>query len=419
MTPALLTARAVDGGGERLVVTMRGRIRPTPAGKHVRLKTACGNAHRSCAGRSRSPEASTYLTTRLYGSGCLGQGANSSGRSAMIILNVGYFYTRQRHKIHTLTNFCRRVSLGLHQNGHFVVEFSDRDLVHYYGFYGAFRGLGRKGMCKKLLETIGQTQPEQIWIGMGYSIGPDILAKIRKARPDIPVVLYNTDVREKPFPHLVDMAPNLDWIFLTAGGEALRWYSKAGCPNVAFVPNMTDPAIDRTYPCDPAWQSRALFTGGLHGDPERRELIEYLAANIGVQLYGCLGRPSVTGLDYFRAISNTKIGIDIGAQAQFSKYFSDRAVHYLGCGMLVLTRAVPDIDKMFDVGGELVCFASKEECLDKLRYFQDHEDERRAIALAGQKAVRERFSMKAVVGDMLDTIAGNHPGKPWTEIVHG
>ncbi|MBF0588970.1 MAG: glycosyltransferase [Magnetococcales bacterium] len=335
----------------------------------------------------------------------------------MVILHVANFFNLRFRSIHALTNVSQRIQKGLEAHNHHVVTFSDKDVMRHCTVSGLKR-IGRRRMEKRLLETASMIEPDQVWFGMGDRIRPKVLIELRKRLPEVQLVLYNGDQRDKPFDHLLEKAPLLDWIFSTSGGDNLHWYQKAGCPHSAFFPNMTDASLERHHPAEEKWQSELLFTGGLHGVPEREALIRYLDAEAPITLYRALGRPSVSGRDYFRAISNARIGINISAYPHIDKYLSDRPMHYMGCGTMVLTRHVPWLETLFRPGEELATFRSKEECLEKVRYYLAHDNERRLMAQMGQLAVRQRFNPKVVVGVMLEMIDGNTPPQLWVEMFH-
>ncbi|MGN7613796.1 glycosyltransferase family protein [Magnetococcales bacterium HHB-1] len=338
----------------------------------------------------------------------------------MIILHVANFFHLKFKGPHALTNTSRRISLGLARLGHHVIECSDRDVIRYQS-WGLFKRWGYHQWQKQLLERMQMVQPDQLWLGMGDSVAVETLKTIKQRYPSLVIVLYNGDQRGKPFAHIVEKLPSLDWLFMTSGGENLRQYVALGGKNVAFMPNMTDPALDYAPDEDnDPWRSEVIFPGGLHGDPIREQVIGYLLQHQApLTLYRAKGRPTVSGRDYFRAISQSKIGLNISAFLQFPKYLSDRPFHYLGVGTFTLTYHVPQLEKLFKPDDELVSFTGGEACLEKINYYLTHDEARKKIAKAGQRAVRQRFTPEKVVQDMLLTIDDHASDHPWSECYHG
>ncbi len=56
------------------------------------------------------------------------------------------------------------------------------------------------------------------------------------------------------------------------------------------------------------------------------------------------------------------------------------------CGALVLTDAIANgLEELFEIGREIVVYRDDEDLLDKITYYLAHEEEREAIARAGQR----------------------------------
>ena len=68
-----------------------------------------------------------------------------------------------------------------------------------------------------------------------------------------------------------------------------------------------------------------------------------------------------------------------------------RALDIMGCGK-----------EYFREGEELAMFYSLEDCLEKIDYYLKHEDERKSIAMAGKRAVEERFKYRDQLRKLLD-----------------
>lgn len=74
-----------------------------------------------------------------------------------------------------------------------------------------------------------------------------------------------------------------------------------------------------------------------------------------------------------------------------------RVLDIMACGGFVLSNWQPEIAEYFEEGAEIVTFRGMEECMDKVHYYLSHEEERRQIAAAGRRKVKEEFSYEAGV----------------------
>lgn len=78
-----------------------------------------------------------------------------------------------------------------------------------------------------------------------------------------------------------------------------------------------------------------------------------------------------------------------------------RALDIMGCGGFLLSNYQKELGEYFEENKEIVMFYNLEDCLGKINYYLTHEDERKAIAIAGYKAVRERFDCKKQLEKLL------------------
>jgi spore maturation protein CgeB len=56
-----------------------------------------------------------------------------------------------------------------------------------------------------------------------------------------------------------------------------------------------------------------------------------------------------------------------------------------GIGTLLVTDWKENLHEMFEPGREVICYRTPEECVDLVEYYLDHDEEREAIAHAGQE----------------------------------
>lgn len=61
--------------------------------------------------------------------------------------------------------------------------------------------------------------------------------------------------------------------------------------------------------------------------------------------------------------------------------------------------------RIFEDGKELVMYTDLEDLTQKVEWYLRHDEERAAIARAGCRKVKERFSMRERLKDMLKIIA--------------
>lgn len=81
-----------------------------------------------------------------------------------------------------------------------------------------------------------------------------------------------------------------------------------------------------------------------------------------------------------------------------------RVIDVLGCGGFVLSNYQEELMEYFNAGEELVVYENIEDLFYKAKYYLEHEDERKQVALAGFERVKRDFTFR----ERLQTMYGEH-----------
>ncbi|HMQ34140.1 MAG TPA: glycosyltransferase, partial [Chloroflexaceae bacterium] len=164
-----------------------------------------------------------------------------------------------------------------------------------------------------------------------------------------------------------------------------------------------EPRVLARLPHDPP-RADAAFVGSYtpaHHDGIR--LLEGVARHVPVAFWGA-GVESLDAASPIRASYRGEAwglamyGVLAGARVALNRHINVagpfannmRLYEATGVGACLLTDRKANLGELFEVGREVVAYGSAEECAEQLRYLLDHEDERRAIAAAGQaRTLRE------------------------------
>ena len=79
-----------------------------------------------------------------------------------------------------------------------------------------------------------------------------------------------------------------------------------------------------------------------------------------------------------------------------------RAFDIMGCGGFLLSNFQADFLDFFVPGEDFVYYESKEDLLQKIDYYLDHEEERQAIAKNGHDKVAEGHTYRHRIREMFD-----------------
>ena len=95
--------------------------------------------------------------------------------------------------------------------------------------------------------------------------------------------------------------------------------------------------------------------------------------------YGIAKDIFVIGHSMVHAINSYKIHINCNV----SDDINYRTFETTGCGTFLLTNYTPGLEKLFDIGKEIVTYTSLEDLDSKVKYYLENEEERETIAKAG------------------------------------
>lgn len=102
-------------------------------------------------------------------------------------------------------------------------------------------------------------------------------------------------------------------------------------------------------------------------------------------------------VDYYKQMplvfARSRINLNVSLRSIHSG-IPNRVLDIMACGGFVITNRQPEIVEYFEDGRELVTFESMDECLEKITYYLEHEEERQKIASLGHRIVREKFGYR-------------------------
>jgi len=318
----------------------------------------------------------------------------------------------------------RRLQNGFIRNGHNVYFLSDTDTARAGNILRSSK-LGWRHVNKVFIETCYNFHPDLIVLGQADAIQPESLRKVKSFLPHVKIAQYNVDALFTR--HNINMLKKLlsyvDATFVTTAGSILECLSNPGGV-VRFIPNPVDKSID--YPrChersdqeyDVFWSMR---TSKNDADPRVDfPLLLEKSGKVKIDYYGMNGKPELWGADYYQAIENAQMGLNINQTSQtYTKqksihtnigkgdlylYSSDRIAHYMGSGLLILSTRDNRLEELFKEDREIIFFSSKKELLEKVLYFRNHDAERREIAGRGWEKSHACYNERLVAKYMLET----------------
>ncbi len=327
----------------------------------------------------------------------------------MRILHVANFNLRKYGADLYATD--RKISAGLVRCGHYVYDFSYRDVCRNESLLRTTR-FGAGQVNKKLVKACDSLQPHLLLLGHSELIEAAALAEIRKRHPAIKIGLWYVDAlfHKEKTSHVFDRLAYIDVVFATTGGDYLREYATP-TSSAAFIPNMVDPAVETEKAfAAPSYDQDFIFCGRDENDLERQDFMAVLQQEVGKHLRcafrGCLGNAPVTGATYLDFLGRSKMALNISRRNDVDLYSSDRLAQLVGNGLLTFCPRVPGMDRLFGAD-EIIYFDNLADLLEKIVYYHNHDRECRVVAEKGWQRAHSCYSSERVCRYMLELLFGS------------
>ncbi len=262
-----------------------------------------------------------------------------------------------------------------------------------------------------------------LWLDKALTITPKTLKIVRERSPKTIIAGYSPDdmaAKHNQSRAFLSGLPVYHVYFTTKsyGVEELKYL---GVPQVFFVGNAYDPTTHRPVTLSEEGKKHYGGTVGFVGDyeSERAQLMFYLAkCGIPIRIWGTnwerkckLHHPnmmiegkSLYGDDYAKAICAFDINLAFLRKINRDLQ-TQRSIEIPACGGFMLAERTNEHLELFGEGREAEFFSTKEELLEKVRYYLDHEDERKRIALAGrERCLKSGYSYHERIKEMFRVI---------------
>lgn len=337
----------------------------------------------------------------------------------LFIGNAGRKYMGQR-----FYNMDNKIHNGLVRNGCNVLFFSDRDELGRLASF-SLKPLASRRIQSSLLHNFESFKPDAVFFLNGNTILPQTLRDLRMRFPGVPFAeiivdaIFNPNNRKKWH----DYEDCFDMRFFTTAGDGLLPFSSAAC-KCYFMPNITDRSIETGQAFTLDAPDYDVFCAVMHSREAQKsrgfipQYIQDNAPDLKYCYYGVNRAETLRGQGYYDLLSRAAIALNLsqnqsggGMATPETRYLysSDRIGQLTGCGVMTMTSDEFSLDELWS-HDEMVFFSSKEDALDKVRFYTDNAGERRRIAENGWKKAHGAFNETVVARYLLDRVFNRNLG---------
>jgi glycosyltransferase involved in cell wall biosynthesis len=342
-------------------------------------------------------------------------------RNKLRIINIYNTGQKLNHRLYNIS-LGKKFTNGFIRNGHDVLEISDRDYIRQ------IRNFSLKTSSSKfqdyLIETFKNYNPDFLFFGHTKNIELDTIDQFKTINKNLIITQWNED----------PIMPSLD-------------YSKTNIKNISYYANSvdhnfitTDPSVfrkqnsniknlhfffvpvDRNIECFDVYKlnpTQDIFYAMSHG-VNRAKLkkgktdlrINFLNNlikkfdNINYDFYGFENKEPIWGDNFYKALVNSKMGLNLSRGLPTKYYSSNRIASLMGNGLLTFIDKKTQMNDFFN-NNEIIFYNGINDLSEKIKFYKNNEKARIKIAKNGKKKYFKLFNELKTTKYIIDKSLGN------------
>ena len=329
-------------------------------------------------------------------------------KKSLRILHITNF--NERHNGRLFFNTGRRINNGFIRLGNSVLEFSDRDIQRHYKSYTDISG--SKSLNEKLKKTCYNYKPDLIVLGHADLVSSEMLGELKDEYPYLKIAQWFLDPLNKNGPdysknknRILDKSKFLDSNFITTSPDVLGFLPQK--VQNYFIPNPSDLSFETldNYKYDCTNDVFFALSHGVHRGSlksrtvdDREIFIKKLlekSKDVKFDIFGINKVQPIWADQYFKTISNSKMGLNLSRGLPIKYYSSDRITQITGNGLVTLIDEKTGYRDFFN-DKEMVFYKNLSDLSEKISKISQDEKLRKTIGKNGKEKYLKYFNSNLV-----------------------
>ena len=341
-------------------------------------------------------------------------------RNKLRIINI---YNTGQKNFHRLYNISlgKKFTNGFIRNGHDVLEISDRDFLRQNRNFFQTKNINK--FQEYLINTSKNYNPDLIFFGHTQNILKDTIEEFKNINNNLVISQWNEDPVMKSLTYskqniqnITNYSDTVDHNFITTDPSVLiKQNIKINNLHFLFVP------VDRNIECFNVSKKKPikdLFYAMSHGvnratlkkgkNDSRIHFLNSLIKkleNIDYDFYGFQNKEPIWGNDFYKALINSKMGLNLSRGLPTKYYSSNRIASLMGNGLLTFVDKKTKLDDMFNKR-EIIMYDNIKDLTDKINFYKKNDNLRSKIASAGRKKYFKLFNELRTTSYIIDKSFG-------------
>jgi len=343
-------------------------------------------------------------------------------KNKLKIVNIYNLGQKLNHRLYNIS-VGKKFTNGFIRNGHDVLEISDRDFIKQN------RQLSLNSTSTRfqnyLVETFKNYNPDLLFFGHTNNINLETLDIIKSLNKNIIISQWNEDPIMKS---LKDSKENINKIsfygnfvdhnFITTHPSVfLKQNKNINNLHFMFIP------VDKNIECFDVFNLKPrkdIFYAMSHGvnratlkrgkNDTRIYFLNSLIKKINginYDFYGFENKEPIWGDDFYNALTNSKMGLNLSRGLPTKHYSSNRIASLMGNGLLTFIDRKTCLNDFFSQN-EIVFYNNLDDLANKILYYKKNDKIRKKIASNGKKKYFKLFNETKISKYILDKSFGNN-----------
>ena len=329
-------------------------------------------------------------------------------KNKLRILNIYNIGQKLNHRLYNIS-LGKKFTNGFIRNGNDVLEISDRDFIKQNRQFGLSSVHQR--FQNYLVETFKNYNPNFLFFGHTNNISLETMDTFKKINKNLIISQWNED---PIMPSLKDSQANVNKIsyyhdhvdhnFITTDPNVFKKQNnKLKNLHFLFIP------VDQNIECYDVYNLKPfndLFYAMSHGvnratlkkgkSDNRINFLNKLINKINginYDFYGFENKEPIWGDDFYKALINSKMGLNLSRGLPTKYYSSNRIASLMGNGILTFIDEKTKLGDFFNKN-EIIFYKNIDELADKINFYKKNELTRKKIAKNGKNKYFKLFNEK-------------------------
>jgi hypothetical protein len=315
----------------------------------------------------------------------------------------------------------KKFTNGFVRNGHDVLEISDRDFLRNNKSFSLIPN--KNNFQKFLIDTFKNYNPDIVFFGHTKNIELNTLDTFKSINKNLILSQWNEDPVMPSLNYSKQNISNIklysdfvDHNFITTDPSILNKTINKNNFNFFFVPVDKNIESFEVYKMKP---KNDLFYAMSHGvnraklkkgkTDSRINFLNNLIKkidNINYDFYGFENKEPIWGDNFYKALVNSKMGLNLSRGLPTKYYSSNRIASLMGNGLLTFIDKKTQMNDFFN-NNEIIFYNGINDLSEKIKFYKKNEKSRIKIARNGKKKYFKLFNELKTTKYIIDKSLGN------------